>query len=193
MDIINEGGSDIDNIGMQYCDFSLLSVMRNLTKLKDIQCVNIGNKNGHNQQRWSWYWQHRSSILYLVTIMMRLANTIRHIKVWQLSPRPLPRDRGLKIKNVFLSNPAFSLSGFEFGLLLWNWGLNGHRSPLGFASKSNLNRQILGKLNLYEHPLYTRQGFSSEGLARGIISQRFQEGARGTKVCLVMIFFCQLY
>jgi len=43
--------------------------------------------------------------------------------------------------------------------------LNGHRSLLGFASKSNVNRQILGKLNLYEHRLYTRQGFSSEGLA----------------------------
>jgi len=66
--------------------------------------------------------------------------------------------------------------------------LNGHRSLLGFESKGNVNRQILGKLNLYEHPLYTRQGFSSEGLTRRTLSWRFQEGVRGTKVCQTTSF-----
>jgi len=70
----------------------------------------------------------------------------------------------------------------HIGLLLENWSWNGHRSLLGFASKCNVIRQILGKLNLYEHPLYTLPGFSSVSLTGRILSWRFQEGVRGTKV-----------
>ena len=97
-----------------------------------MQSVNVGNKSGHKQRRWSWYWQHHSSILYLVTMMMHLSNTTWHKTMWQLSPRPLPRDRGLKIKNVFLSKTAFSLnSNLSLRPAVWAG------ADRGFCSGSN--------------------------------------------------------
>ena len=77
--------------------------MRNWSKLK--RCVNIGNENKHDRRRWSWCWQNHSSILYLVTITMRLANTKRHKKMWQ-SPR-LPPFIYLSFPFNFGKNPPF--------------------------------------------------------------------------------------
>jgi len=63
---------------------------------------------------------------------------------------------------------------YEYTCTYWSalGKLKFERAQVSFGvCKHNCSQHIiLGKLNLYEHPLYTRQGFWSEGLTHGILS-----------------------